>query len=61
MKIKKADEVRELIENMSLNEYCAHTKEDISPKKKCIIELNTHDDLLASKELFIVQLETLAK
>jgi hypothetical protein len=32
MKIKTADEVRELIDNMSLNEYQAHTKEEASPK-----------------------------
>lgn len=61
MKIKKADEVRELIENMSLNEYRAHTEEDIAPKKKCIIDLHTQDDLLSSNELLIIQLETLAK
>jgi hypothetical protein len=47
MKIKTAGEVRELIDNMSLNEYRAHTNEESAPKKKCMIDLNTRDVLLA--------------
>jgi len=61
MKIKPADDVRELIENMSLNEYRAHTKEEAAPKNKCMIDLNTEDVLLASNKLLSIQLETLAK
>jgi len=34
IKIKTVEEVRELIDNMSLNEYRAHTDEEASPKKK---------------------------
>jgi len=34
MKIKTTDEVRELIDNMSLNEYRGHTEEEATPKKK---------------------------
>jgi len=34
VKIKTIDEVREMINNMSLNEYRPHIKEDIAPKKK---------------------------
>jgi len=34
MKIETTDEVKELIKNMFLNEYCPHTKDDVAPKKK---------------------------
>jgi len=61
MKIKTDDEVRALIDNMSLNEYWGHTEEEATPKKKCMIDLNTQDNLLASKKLLNIQLETLAK
>lgn len=61
MKIKTTDDVRELIENMSLNEYRVHTKEEAAPRKKCMIYLNTEDDILASNKLLSIQLETLAK
>jgi len=60
-KIKTTDEVREMIENMSLNEYRAHTKEGSAPKKKGMLDLNTKDALLASKKLLNIQLETMAK
>lgn len=58
MKIKTAREVRELIVNMSLDEYRALTDEKVSLKKKGIIDLNTHDTLLASNKLLSLQLET---
>ena len=61
MKIKKSNEVKELINNMSLNEYCIHTEEEAASKKKCMIDLNTHDDLFANNKLFNIQLETIAK
>ena len=38
-----------------------HTEEEATPKKKCMIDLNTQDNLLASKKLLNIQLETLAK
>jgi len=34
MKIKTADEVRAMIDNMSLNEYRGHTEEEATPSKK---------------------------
>ncbi|AES87383.1 hypothetical protein MTR_4g026370 [Medicago truncatula] len=43
MKIKTSNEVRELIDNMSLSEYRAHTEEKAATKKKGMIDLNTHD------------------
>jgi len=42
----------------SLNEYRAHIKEEAASKKKCMIDLNTHDVLLASNKLFSIQSET---
>ena len=61
MKIKTDDEVRALIDNMSLNEYRGHTEEEATPKKKGMINLNTQDALLASNKLLSIQLETIAK
>jgi hypothetical protein len=61
MKIKTADEVRTLIDNMSLNEYRGHTEEEATPWKKGMIDLNTQDALLASNKLLSIQLETIAK
>lgn len=46
MKIKTADEDRELVYNMSSNEYPLHTEKEIAPRKKGMIDLNTHDALL---------------
>ena len=48
IKIKTAGGVRELINNMSLNEYRGHTEEEATPRKKCMIDLNTQDALLVS-------------
>jgi len=61
MKVKTADEVRELIDNMYLNEYGANIEEKASPKKKGMIDINTQDALLASNKLLSIQLETLTK
>ncbi|AET02979.1 hypothetical protein MTR_8g060460 [Medicago truncatula] len=62
MKIKTADEVRELIDNISLNEYHADTEEEeAAPKKNGMIDLNTQDALLASNKVFNIQLHTLSK
>ena len=61
MKIKIVDEVRELIDNMYLNEYGAHTEEKVAPKKKGMIDINMQDALLASNKLLNIQLETLTK
>jgi len=55
------EEVWELIDNMSLKEYCAHTDKEDSPKKKGMIDLNTQDVLLASNKLLRLQLEMIAK
>ncbi|AES96893.1 hypothetical protein MTR_5g042840 [Medicago truncatula] len=41
MKIKTTDEVTELIDNMSLNEYRAQTDDESAPKKKNMMDLNT--------------------
>jgi len=60
-KIKTVGEVWELIDIMSLNEYRAHTYEEASPRKKGMIDLNTHDALLASNKLLSLQLQTIAK
>jgi hypothetical protein len=46
---------------MSLNEYRGHTKEEATPRKKGMIDLNTQDALLASIKLLIIQLETIVK
>jgi len=43
MKVKTADEVREMINIMSLNEYQGHTEEEATPKKKGVTDLNTQD------------------
>jgi hypothetical protein len=61
MKIKTVNEVQELVDNMSLNEYHAHTEEEAAPKKKGMIDLNAQDSLHASTKHLIIQLETLAK
>jgi hypothetical protein len=61
MKIKTADEDRDLVDNMSSNEYHLHTEEETSPRNKCMIDLNTHDALLLSNQLFSIQLETIEK
>ena len=61
MKIKTADEVRALIDNMSLYEYRGHTEEEATPRKKVMIDLNTQDVLLASNKLLNIQLESIAK
>jgi len=61
MKIKTVDEVRTLIDNMSMNEYRGHTEEEETPRKKDMIDLNTQDALLASNKLHKIQLESIAK
>ena len=61
MKIKRAGEVRELIDNLPLNEYRAQTDEEDAPKKKGMIYINIQDALLASNKLLSLQLETIAK
>jgi len=62
MKIKTADEVRELIDNMSLNEYRGHTEEEATPKRilqmrykdifhlYCIIYINILDPKLLENQ-----------
>jgi len=55
VKIKTVVEVREMIDNMSLNEYQEQTEE------KAMIDLNTQDALLASTKLLSIQLETVTK
>jgi len=60
-KIKTTDEVRELIDNMSLNEYLGHIEEEATPRKNGLIDQNTQDDLLARNKLLSIQLETIAK
>ena len=42
---------------MSLNEYRPHIEEEAAPKKKCMIDLNTQDVLLACNKLLSIQLE----
>lgn len=61
MKIKTTDEVREMINNMSLNEYRPHIEENATSKKKGMIDMNTQDALLASNKLLRIQIETLEK
>jgi len=41
----------ELIDNMSLNEYRAHTDEEATRKKNFMIYLNTQDALVSSNKL----------
>ncbi|AES98904.1 hypothetical protein MTR_5g074370 [Medicago truncatula] len=59
MKIKSADEVREVFDNMSLNEYSAHVDDESTPKKKGMMEFNTQNVLLASNKLLSIQLEAI--
>jgi len=47
MKIKMAREVREMIQKMSLNEYLSQSNEGLVQKKRDMIDLDTHDALLA--------------
>lgn len=61
MKIKSADEVREVFDNMSLNEYSAHVDDESTPKKKGMMDFNTQNVLLASNKLLSIQLEAIAK
>jgi len=61
MKIKTTDEVRELIDNMSLNEYRAQTDDESAPKKKDMMDLNTQNALLAGNKLLSIQREAIAK
>ena len=61
MKIKTVDEVRALINDMSLNEYRGITEEEATPRKKGMIDLSTKDALHASNKLLSIQLETIAK
>jgi len=53
--------IQELNDNMSLNQCRAHTDEEASSKKKCMININTEDDLLASNKVLSLQPETIAK
>jgi hypothetical protein len=59
--IKTDSEVRELIDNMSLNECRGQCEEEVTPKKKGMIDLKNQGVLLASNKLLNIQLETLAK
>ena len=61
IKVKTTDEVRELIDNMSLNEYRGQHEEEATPRKKGMIDLNTQDALLVSNKLLSIQLETTSK
>ncbi|KAK2410681.1 hypothetical protein QL285_046032 [Trifolium repens] len=54
IKNKNEDEVRQLVENMCLNEYRSKSERD--PKKKGMIEVSTHTTLLAQIELLNKQL-----
>ncbi|KAK2436917.1 hypothetical protein QL285_021877 [Trifolium repens] len=54
IKNKNEDEVRQLVENMCLNEYRSKSERD--PKKKGMIEVSTHTALLAQIELLNKQL-----
>jgi len=61
MKIKMVEEVKELIDNIYLNEYHPHTNEEVAPRKERMSDLNTHDALIASNKLLSIKLETIPK
>jgi hypothetical protein len=61
MKIKMAREVRELIDKMSLNEYLSQSNGGLVQKKRDMIDLDTHDALLARNKHISIQLETILK
>jgi hypothetical protein len=46
---------------MSLNKYHPQCNEEVDPKKKGMIELETHDALLSSNKLLSIQIETISK
>jgi hypothetical protein len=59
MKIKLDKEVRELIENMSLNKYCSQSIDKTGHMKRGILNLDTHDVLLTFNKLLSIQLEVI--
>jgi hypothetical protein len=61
MKNKIAPNIRELIYNMSLNEYKSQSDDRNDVKKQGILHLDTQDALLAGHKLLISKLEAITK
>jgi len=59
IKLKTPEEAIELIENMSTSDHAILRDKTHQPTKKSLIELSSHDILLAQKKLLCTQLEIL--
>ena len=59
--MKTPEEATELIENMSANDHAILRDRTYQPTKKSLIELSSHDTLLAQNKLLSKQLEILTK
>ena len=59
IKLKTLEEATELIENMSTNDHAILRDRTHQPTKKSLLELTSHDALLAQNKLLSKQLEIL--
>jgi len=59
IKMKTPEEATELIENMSANDHAILRDRTYQPTKKSLIELSSHDTLLAQNKLLAKQLKIL--
>jgi len=61
IKLKTPEEATELIENMSASDHAILRDRTHQPTKKSLLELTSHDALLAQNKLLSKQLEILTK
>ena len=61
IKLKTLEEATELIENMSASDHAILRDKTHQPTKKSLLELTSHDALLAHNKLLSKQLEILTK
>jgi len=59
IKLKTSEEATELIENMSASDHVILRDRTHQPMKKSLLELSSHDALLAQKKLLSKKLEIL--
>ena len=57
IKLKTPEEATELIENMSASDHAIQWERTHQPTKKSLLELSSHDALLAQNKLLSKQLE----
>jgi len=61
IKLKTPEEATELIENMSVSDHAILRDRTHQPTKKSLLELSSHDTLLAQNKLLSKQLEILTE